>query len=66
MGFAPVALLGLVRPLDGRLSETWITSGALCAPLGPTGLRREYTKGLDRHPFEPDALAPLVSGAAHC
>src|ERR1700693_3729238 len=29
MGFAPVALLGLVRPLDSRLSETWITSGAL-------------------------------------
>jgi hypothetical protein len=40
----PVALLGLVRPLDGRLSETLIASGALWAPLSPTGLRREYTK----------------------
>jgi hypothetical protein len=25
----PVLLLGLVRPLDGRLSETLIASGAL-------------------------------------
>jgi hypothetical protein len=44
VGFAPVALFGLVRPLDGRLPETWIASGALWAPLYPTGLRREYTK----------------------
>src|SRR5579863_9926562 len=45
----PVLLLGLVRPLDGRLSETLIASGALWAPLSPTGLRCEYTKaGEDR------------------
>jgi hypothetical protein len=50
VGFAPVALLGLVRPLDSRLSETWITSGARRAPLSPTGLRREYTKGWAAHP----------------
>jgi len=81
MGFAPVALLGLVRPLDSRLPETWIASGALWAPLSPTGLRREYTKGRDRHPryqlasaphgflrtdCRPGAIAPLVTGAAHC
>ncbi len=72
----PVALLGLVRPLDGRLSETLIASGALWAPLSPTGLRREYTKAaVDRPSWaglavtrSPDrgALAPLVTRAAHC
>jgi hypothetical protein len=49
----PVALLGLVRPLDGRLSETLIASGALWAPLSPTGLRREYTKAAVDHPCFP-------------
>jgi hypothetical protein len=70
---APVFLLGLVRPLDGRLPETLIASGALKAPLSPTGLPGEYTKaagpdpsdGVER-PSPGDALAPLVSGAAHC
>ena len=47
----PVLLLGLVRPLDGRLSETLIASGALLAPLSPTGLLREYTKAGDDRPF---------------
>ena len=47
---APVALLGLVRPLDGRLSETLIASGALEAPLSPTGLLREYIKATADHP----------------
>jgi hypothetical protein len=41
---APVFLLGLVRPLDGRLPETLIASGALKAPLSPTGLPGEYIK----------------------
>jgi hypothetical protein len=40
----------LVRPLDDRLPETLITSGALWAPLSPTGLRREYTKAAGDHP----------------
>src|ERR1700681_3319409 len=79
---APVALLGLVRPLDSCLPETRIASGALWAPLGPTGLRREYTKAADHHPSQqpwetsvgrsqrrgcdPGALASLVTGLAHC
>ena len=73
---APVALLGLVRPLDSRLSETWIASGALAAPLSPTGLLREYIKAAGGHPPFPGvaparsqdggALAPLVTGAVHC
>jgi hypothetical protein len=73
MGLAPVFLLGLVRPLDGRLSETLIASGALKAPLSPTGLRREYTKAAAAFPRTvpaasdtPAAFAPVVTRAAHC
>lgn len=73
MRLAPVFLLGLVRPLDGRLPETLIASGALKAPLSPTGLRREYTKAVGALPrtitaeFDtPGAFAPVVTWAAHC
>ena len=58
---APVALLGLVRPLDGRLPETWIASGALWAPLSPTGLRREYTKAAVDRPS-----SRKLSSRDHC
>jgi hypothetical protein len=53
-----------------------IASGALWAPLSPTGLRREYIKAAVDRPsclkvvvarsLCGGALAPLVTGAAHC
>jgi hypothetical protein len=47
----PVLLLGLVRPLDGRLSETLIASGALWAPLSPTGFASRVYQGNRRPPL---------------
>jgi len=52
MRLAPVALLGLVRPLDGRLSETLIASGALLAPLSPTGFASRVYQGSRRPPLQ--------------
>src|SRR5579863_1838970 len=49
----PVLLLGLVRPLDGRLSETLIASGALTAPLSPTGFASRVYQASRRPPFRP-------------
>ena len=59
----PVALLGLVRPLDGRLSETLIASGALWAPLSPTGLRREYIKAAVDRPSSVWSYRDEITGS---
>jgi hypothetical protein len=50
MGLAPVFLLGLVRPLDGRLSETLITSGALRGTVRPDGVAPRVYQGGGRPP----------------
>src|ERR1022692_1341043 len=59
----PVLLLGLVRPFDGRLSETLIASGALWAPLSPTGLRREYIKAAVDRPSSVWSCRDKITGS---
>ena len=59
----PVLLLGLVRPFDGRLSETLIASGALWAPLSPTGLRREYIKAAVDRPSSVRSCRDEITGS---
>jgi hypothetical protein len=57
----PVALLGLVRPLDGRLSETDRVGGAL-GTAEPDGVASRVYQGSGRPPFLPRNCRDEITG----